>query len=123
MEEQKSEQAGPQENITLKEFEIDFRFQDMAYIGLVTPIDKTTEIWYSIRLESANQENYVEIIAKPSSSQLEDWDFTCNDGNEAIRYYDKDLLVEIGEAIEKYLIDPTYRSLLVVPDYPIDPCF
>jgi hypothetical protein len=107
MEEQKSGQAGPRDNINLKEFEIDFRYQEVAYIGLITPIDKTTEIWYSIKLESANQEHHVEIIAKPSSSEIEDWDFTCNDGNEAIRYYDKDLLVEIGEAIERYLIDPS----------------
>ncbi|HMI60733.1 MAG TPA: hypothetical protein VK518_07495 [Puia sp.] len=107
MEQRKSEHAGPRDNITLKEFEIDFSFQDIEYIGLVTPIDKTTEIWYSIRLESSNQEIHVEIIAKPSPSQLEDWDFTCNDGNEAIHYYDQDLLVEIGEAIEKYLIDPS----------------
>ena len=87
-----------------EEFQIEFTFEDTAYIGLVNPIDKGQETWYRVNLESENQEKYVEIIAKPSASALEDWDFECEPAGNARLHYDKDLLDEIGEAIEKYNI-------------------
>jgi hypothetical protein len=89
-------------NMAVKEFQIEFSYQDMPYIGLVNPIQKGKETWYAVNLESENQETYVEIIAKPSVSALEDWDFECKEGESAVDYYDKDLLQEIGEAIEKH---------------------
>lgn len=85
-------------------FPIEFNYQETPYIGIVTPIDRGKETWYSVQLESENQESNVAIIARPSQSALEDWDFSCE--GEGVDYYDKDLLQEIGEAIERYLVDP-----------------
>ena len=87
--------------MSTKEFQIEFTYQDIPYIGLVNPLQKGKETWYAVNLESENQESYIEIIAKPSVSALEDWDFVCKEGEDAIGYYEKDLLQEIGEAIEK----------------------
>ncbi len=84
-----------------KEFQIEFFYQDIAYIGLVSPLGKKN--WYAINLESENQESFIEIVAQPSESELEDWTFTCLDGEDAMSYYDKDLLTEIGEAMERVL--------------------
>ena len=86
------------------EFQIEFTYQDVAYIGLVKPLEKKGEEWYSVDLESENQETNARIVLKPSASELEDWDFECGDGEVATAYYDKDLLTEIGEAIENYKI-------------------
>ena len=87
------------------EFQIEFTFDGIAYIGIVSPIAKGQETWYRVNLESENQENYIEIIAKPPASALEDWNFECEPAGNARLHYDKDLLNEIGEAIEKYNID------------------
>lgn len=85
-----------------KEFQIEFTYQDIPYIGLVNPLSEGKETWYSVNLESENQESYIEITVKPSSSALEDWDYECKEGEDALEYYEKDLLQEIGEAIEKH---------------------
>jgi hypothetical protein len=64
---------------------------------------------YTVYLESENQEAYLDVIAKPSRFAWGDWDFVCknpeNGGSpeNALVYYDKELLDEVGEAIEKYL--------------------
>jgi hypothetical protein len=91
-------------NMESQEFQIEFTYQDNGYVGLVTPIRKNKEQWYTIDLESENQESQARITARPSDSELEDWAFECGDGEPATGYYDKDLLQEVGEAIEKYLL-------------------
>jgi hypothetical protein len=87
-------------------FQIEFNYRAIPYLGIVTPIEKGAETWYSVQLESENQESNVGIVAKPSQSALEDWDFSCEEEGDPLDYYEKDLLQEIGEAIERYLIDP-----------------
>lgn len=81
-------------------FQIEFNYDEIPYVGIVTPIRSGSETWYSVQLESENQENHITLIAKPSESSLEDWTFSCEDEGDPLDYYDKDLLVEIGEAIE-----------------------
>jgi hypothetical protein len=90
--------------MSTNEFQLEFTYEDIPYIGLVRSFQKGKETWYAVNLESENQESYVEIIVRPSQSALEDWDFECEDGKDATEYYDKNLLEEVGEAIEKYLI-------------------
>jgi hypothetical protein len=87
-----------------EDFQIEFTFQNNPYIGLVKPLKRNNELWYSIDLESQNQESKMQIIARPSTSALEDWDFECVGGEPATAHYDKELLQEAGEAIEQYLI-------------------
>jgi hypothetical protein len=83
-------------------FQIEFTYQDISYIGLVTPVIKNKKTGYLVDLESENQESNMRITLTPSNSALEDWDFECGEGEPATEYYDKDLLEEVGEAIEKY---------------------
>jgi len=87
----------------MDEFQINFNYEDIEYAGLVTPIPNSDKQSYRVNLESGNQENFVEIIAEPSSSVSGNWDFVCTNGDDPIDYYDKNLLLEIGEAIEKKL--------------------
>lgn len=84
-------------------FQIEFVYDKTVYIGIVTPIIAGGETSYSIQVESENQESNLTLIAKPSLSALEDWDFECEDETDPLDYYDKGLLEEIGEAIEKHL--------------------
>ena len=87
----------------MQEFQIDFNYQDVPYVGLVTPIDVGSNTSYKINLESENQESFVEIVGSPSAGEPGDWKFICSNGNNPTDYYDKQLLQEIGEAIEKKL--------------------
>jgi hypothetical protein len=84
-------------------FQIEFVYDKTVYIGIVTPIRSGGDTSYSIQVESENQESNLTLIAKPSLSALEDWDFECEDETDPLDYYDKGLLDEIGEAIEKHL--------------------
>jgi len=86
------------------DFQIEFTYQNIPYLGIVKPLERNGEVWYAVNLESENQERWVEIVARPSTSALEDWDFQCGDGEGAAEYYDKQLLQEVGEAIERYMI-------------------
>ena len=86
-------------------FTIEFSHGGTEYMGIVTPIKSGKETWYSVQVESENQESNITIIAKPSQTALEDWDFVCEDETDPLDYYDKDLLTEIGEAIEAWLSD------------------
>jgi hypothetical protein len=88
------------------EFQIEFSYNNVAYTGLVKPIDKNGEIWYAVDLESKSQEEYLQITLKPSNSAIDDWDFIIDNqgAQDASAVYDKDLLTEIGEAIENYQI-------------------
>lgn len=84
------------------EFQIEFNYQEIPYIGIVTPVVQGNGTWYRVNLESENQEEYVEILAKPADSEEGNWDFECEPSGNALDYYDKGLLEEIAEAIEKY---------------------
>ena len=84
------------------EFQIEFNYQEIPYIGIVTPVPQGAATWYRVNLESENQEEYIEILAKPPDDEEEEWDFECDPSGNALDYYDKGLLDEIGEAIEKY---------------------
>jgi hypothetical protein len=86
------------------EFQIEFTYDHIPFIGIVSPMEKGSETWYTVKLESENQESFLGIIAKPTRFLWEDWDFECENGENALSYYNKGLLEEIGEAIEKYLI-------------------
>lgn len=83
----------------MNEFQINFNYEGSSYAGLVTPIENGGQLSYKINLESENQESFVEIVGKPFESG--DWHFECSNGDNPGDYYDKQLLVEIGEAIEK----------------------
>lgn len=85
------------------EFQIEFTYDEISYAGLVQPIVHDGDIGYRVSLESDNQETYLDIILKPSASDLEDWNYSCEDGEDATRHYDKALLGEVGEQIEAYL--------------------
>ena len=89
--------------MTTEEFQIEFTYDEVSYVGLVQPTDGGG---YRVSLESDNQETYLDLILTPSASNLEDWDFSCGDGEDATTHYDKDLLEEVGEQIEGYLTRP-----------------
>jgi hypothetical protein len=91
------------------EFQIEFTYEEISYVGLVQPIVRDDDISYRVSLESDNQETYLDLILTPSDSDLEDWNYTCDDGDDATRHYDKALLDEVGERIEAYLTkSPTH---------------
>jgi hypothetical protein len=85
------------------DFQIEFAYDGVSYYGLVQPQGPDSDVRYRVSLESENQETLLDVLLLPSSSDLEDWDFQCGDGEEATAYYDKELLEEIGERIEEYL--------------------
>lgn len=83
----------------MNEFIIEFTYQGSSYTGLVSPKLEGDDDGYEVKLENANQEVSLDILAKPCGEGKIEWCFrdASPDGN-----YDKDLLQEIGEAIEKY---------------------
>jgi len=85
------------------EFQIEFNYDEISYVGLVQPIVNKGDIGYRVSLESDNQETYLDIILTPANSNIEDWDYSCVDGEDATHHYDKGLLEEVGEQIEAYL--------------------
>jgi hypothetical protein len=88
-------------NSGMDSFIISFKYDGISYTGMVAPKMEKDAIYYFVKLESENQDNYLEIIAKPPGSQRPDWEFKCADEQEPPETYDKNLLLEIGEAIEK----------------------
>jgi hypothetical protein len=83
----------------MNEFVIDFSYRGAAYTGLVTPKPEGGQGGYAVRLESENQEFNLDIFANPCGEGKWEWCFKeVNPESEN----DKDLLMEIGEAIEKY---------------------
>lgn len=85
-----------------QDFQIEFPYNGVSYYGLVRPQGPEANSGYRVSLESENQESYLDIILTPSASELEDWDFTCGDGEDATNHYDLELLEEIGEQIEEH---------------------
>ncbi|HXD77135.1 MAG TPA: hypothetical protein VN616_04970 [Puia sp.] len=90
--------------MSFPEFQIDFNYDGVYYQGVVRPFTEGSHISYRVMLENENQELNMDIVLKPSASQLDDWEFECPDGKKAEEYFDKDLLTEIGEQVEAYLI-------------------
>jgi hypothetical protein len=86
------------------EFQIEFTYDEVSYVGLVVSTRQDGDIGYRVHLESDNQEIYLDLILMPSDSELEDWVFTCGNAENAKKYYDKGLLEEVGEQIEAYQI-------------------
>lgn len=84
-------------------FQIEFSYDHTSYIGIVTPVKQGNETVYSVQLESENQESNITIVATPSASMIEGWEFECEDEGDPLDYYDQALLQEIGEAIEAHL--------------------
>ena len=85
-------------------FTIDFLYDGLPYRGLVTPKEetKTGSLSYNIKVESENQEFFLDVIANPCGSDKMDWCFQDSDTSPADTRFDKNFLQEIGEAIEKY---------------------
>ena len=91
----------------MENFTIDFTYDGTSYKALVSPKDENGVIVYSVQLESENQETFVEILARAPGDDTNEWVFKCPDDQEPSEYYDKKLLEEIGEAIER---NETYRN-------------
>ena len=86
----------------MEKFIISFNYDGFPYKATVVPGIQNGIAFYGVQMESENQENYIEIVANPPTADRDKWDFKCPDGQEPSEIYDKQLLQEIGEAIEKY---------------------
>jgi hypothetical protein len=84
-------------------FVVDFLYDGFPYKALITPNGENDDKSYGVKLESENQELYLDIVANPCGSDKMDWCLkeTAEGPNSG---FDKNLLMEIGEAIEKYEI-------------------
>jgi hypothetical protein len=85
----------------MESFNIDFTYEGVAFIGLVTADPESGQDYYIVKIESENQESYADIIAIPPDKDGL-WIFKCADKTGPPESYDKSLLSEIGEAIEKH---------------------
>jgi hypothetical protein len=83
-------------------FTIDFLYDGVPYRGLVSPKGEQGVLSYSVKVESENQESYVDIVANPCGEDKMDWCFKDPDAESGNQAIDKNFLQEIGEAIEKY---------------------
>jgi|GEM_PF-3205327 hypothetical protein len=82
-------------------FVINFVYQGVNYVALVTPKIYSGQEGYAVKIESENQELFLDIFAQPCGDDKTDWCFI--DSSEPHTYeYEKEFLQEIGEAIEKY---------------------
>jgi hypothetical protein len=81
-------------------FVIDFTYQGAAYTGLVSPKEIEGKTGYSVRLESENQEFFLDIFAKPCGEDHQEWCFMDESERQSA---DSEFLQEIGEAIEEHL--------------------
>lgn len=81
-------------------FEIDFLYNGQPYKGLVTAMEGSQDKHYFVKVESDNQEFFLNIIGNPCGEDKMDWCFRDPESRED--HLDKDFLSEIGEAIEKY---------------------
>ena len=87
-------------SLVMDEFIIDFVYDQIPYTGLVSPKQEGNELFYTVKVESQNQEFYLDIIANPCGDGKMEWCFK-GDSSDADNY-DPALLQEIGEAIEKH---------------------
>ena len=86
----------------MNEFVIDFVYGQIPFTALVSPRNTDGNLVYSVKLESQNQELNLDISANPCGDGKTEW---CYSGgwDEGVDF-DPALLLEIGEAIEKYQI-------------------
>ena len=83
-------------------FEIDFLYDGFPYRGLVTTIDEANDKHYFVKVESENQEFYIDIVGNPCGQDKMDWCFKNLQDNDRDEQIDKNFLTEVGEAIENY---------------------
>lgn len=83
-------------------FIIDFLYNGIPYRGLVTANGENDILSYSVKVESENQESYLNIVANPCGEEKMDWCFKDPDAETENTIFDKNFLQEIGEAIEKH---------------------
>ncbi len=83
-------------------FEIDFLYDGQPYKGLVTTMEGTGDRHYFVKVESENQELFLNIIGNPCGEDKMDWCFKDPESRGNEQQIDKNFLTEIGEAIEKY---------------------
>lgn len=95
----------------MENFTIDLTYDGINYAALVIPKQENGIFTYNIKLDSENQESFVEIIADPPGNGRDHWVFKCPDDQEPFEYYDKRLLEEVGEAIEKNEVSRGNREM------------
>ena len=85
-------------------FIIDFLYDGLPYRGLVISKEETEtgSLSYNVKVESENQELFLDIVANPCGMDKMDWCFRDPDNTPADARFDKNFLQEIGEAIEKH---------------------
>jgi hypothetical protein len=86
----------------MEPFSIEFQYGGIPYQGLVRPGEENGQIYYAVQMESDNQESYLQLIAKPCHTDKMDWCLREMQSDAPGAGMDKDLIQEIGEAIEKY---------------------
>ena len=79
-------------NMVMNDFTIDFTFRGAAYKGLVMPAIDNDHNGYAVKLESQNQETFLNILAIPCGEGKTDWCFKEEDrqkvfGENAIPFY------------------------------------
>ena len=60
----------------MNEFVIDFLYEQMPFTGLVLPGNKGSDIIYSVKVESQDQELNLDIVANPCGDGKMEWCFT-----------------------------------------------
>jgi hypothetical protein len=87
----------------MNEFIIEFVYGQMPFTALVIPKKAGGKLIYAVKLQSQNQELKLDISTVPCDDGKTEW---CYSGgwDEGVDF-DPDLLMEIGEAIEKYQIE------------------
>ena len=85
------------------EFQIEFAYEGVKYYGLVHAEGPASTPRYRVSLENENQEFFLEILLLPAPSDLEDWIFECQDGEDATAYYDMELLEAVGGEIDAHI--------------------
>jgi len=86
----------------MEKFIIDFIHEGIPYEGSVVSENKNGTLYYTVQLESEKPETYNEIIASPPVADRNYWVFKSPDDQASPGNYDKTLLQEIGQAIEKH---------------------
>ena len=95
----------------METFLLEFSYSGLPYAGVVRTIRDGENVLYSIKLESDNQDHNIELLARPPVPfGSGHWMFACTDGEPPPESYDKALLQEIGEAIERHETDDAGKN-------------
>ena len=73
------------------------------FTGHIWPIEQGWVTGYVIALKTGDKELNPDILFSPSASPNKDWDWSCG-GEDALLFYDRMLLEEIGEQIAVRLL-------------------